>query len=137
MDYAQNDLTLTNKISKKVETSKKKVEYSVEISKGNVIVKNKNTGKKTTVYRKGNAKGLAQVNYYFYDATYILMVTEDGTLYANVYSSDKEDVKFRKIKMNMKVNSLMIRETVKRFYEYPIVSLYGVDKEGNWEIAKL
>ena len=65
------------------------------------------------------------------------MITDDGKLYANVYSSDKKDVKFRKIKMNMKVDSLMIRESVKRFYEYPIVSLYGIDKDGNWEIVKL
>lgn len=137
MDYAQNNLELTTKIKKKVETKNKSEEYIVEISKGNVIVKNKNTGKKTTAYRKGNAKYLSQVNFYFYDATFILMITDDGKLYANVYSSDKKDVKFRKIKMNMKVESLMIRESVKRFYEYPIVSLYGVDKDGNWEIAKL
>ncbi len=137
VNYTQSDLELSTKLTKKVETEKNTTEYSVEISKGNVILKNVNTGKKLKVYKKGNAKYLAQVDYYFYDTQYILIITDNGAVYANVYPNSSYDVKFRKIKMNMKVDKIMTRETNKRFYEYPIVSLFGVDKDGNWEAIKL
>ena len=137
LNYTQSDIELTTKLTKKVETKKSSTEYSVEIDNGNVVLKNVNTGKNLKVYKKGDAKYLAQVDYHFYDTQYILIITDKGAVYANVYPNSSYDVKFRKIKMNMKVDKLMVRETNKRFYEYPIVSLFGIDKDGNWEAIKL
>ena len=135
-NYSEKYLDLSNKITRKIETSKVSFEYSLEIVDGNVIATNLNTNKKETVYKKGNAKYLTSINYY-YNCEYTVIITDDGTLYANVYSNSKDLTKFRKIKTDNKISKIMVHETKKRFYEYPIVEVFGVDTEGNWESIKL
>lgn len=135
-NYTEKYLELSNKLSRKIETSKASYEYSLKIVDGNVIATNLNTNKKETVYKKGNAKYLSSINYY-YNCEYTVIITEDGTLYANVYSNSQDAMKFRKIKTDNKISKIMVHETVKRFYDYPIVEVFGVDEKGNWESIKL
>ena len=136
-NYKEESIALSNKLSKKVETSKNSYEYEFEVVNGNVVLTNLNSGLKEAVYTKGDAKGLAQVNYYYYDAAYVLIVTENGDLYANIYSNNKNQVKFRKIKTNNKIESFKVVEKTQKFYEYPQVELYGLDKNGDLESIKL
>ncbi len=135
-NYKEETITLSNKLTKKVETSKNSYEYELEIINGNVVLTNLNSGLKEAVYTKGNAKGLAQVNYY-YDAEYILVVTDNGELYTNIYSNKKNQVKFRKVKTNNKIESFKVVEKTQRFYEYPQVQLYGLNEDGDLELIRL
>lgn len=137
LNYHNIDLVLSDSLLKKVETSKSSIEYRLDIIDGNVISTNLNDGSKTKVYSKGNAKSLAQVDYYYYNSAYTLIVTDNGELYANVYQNNDYRVKFRKIKTDKKIEKLTTTETEKRFYDYPSVELYGVDLDGNWEPIKL
>lgn len=136
-DFVENDLTLSNKITKKVETAQNSIEYELQIVNGNVILINLNNGSKSAVYSKGDAKYLATVDYYYYDSAYILIITEDGSLYTNIYSNNDYHVKFKKIKTVNDVVSLKVLEKKQRFYEYPSVELYGVNSEGSWERIKM
>jgi len=136
-DRVEKNLVLSESITKKVETSQNSIEYEFRIVNGNVILINLNNGSKSAVYSKGDAKALATVNYYYYDSEYVLIITEDGSLYANVYANNDYHVKFKKIKTNNKVNGLMVIERPQRFYEYPSVELYGIDPNGSWERIKM
>ena len=84
-DYFEKDLVLSNKVTKKVETAQNSIEYELQIINGNVILINLNNGSKSAVYSKGDAKYLTTVDYY-YDSAYVLIITEDGSLYTNIYS---------------------------------------------------
>lgn len=136
-DFIEKDIELTTKLSKKVETSQNKFEYEFQIVDGNVILVNLNNGFKESVYSKGDAKFLAQVDFYFYDSAYTLIITEDGTLYANIYTNNNSKIKFKKIKTNNKISKLKVLEKEQRFYEYPSVEIFGVNSNGDWEKIKL
>lgn len=136
-DFTEKDIELTTKSSKNVETTQNKFEYEFQIVDGNVILVNLNNGFKESVYSKGDAKYLANVDYYFYDSLYTLIVTEDGSLYANIYTNNNSKIKFKKIKTNNKISGLKVIEKKQRFYEYPSVELYGVNSNGDWERIKL
>lgn len=136
-DFKEIDLELKTKLAKKVETSQNSFEYEFQIKDGNVILVNLNNGFKESVYSKGNAKYLAVVDYYFYDSAYTLIITDDGNIYANIYTNNSSNVKFKKIKTNNKVSGLKVLEREQRFYEYPSVELYGVSPNGDWERIKL
>ncbi len=137
LNYHNIDLVMSDNLLKKVESSRSSVEYKLIIKDGNVYSDNLNDGSRTIVYSKGDAKALAQVDFYYYNSAYVLIVTEDGSLYANLYTNNDYRVKFKKIKTNNRVTKLTTTETEKRFYDYPIVELYGVDQDGNWELIKL
>lgn len=136
-DFVEKEIELTTVLSKKVETAQNSYEYQVKIVNGNVVLINLNTGFKESVYSKGNAKFLAQVDYYYYDSTYILIITDEGEIYANIYSNNQSQIKFRKIKTNNNIVELKIIEKQQRFYEYPSVEIYGVNSKGDWERIKL
>ena len=136
-DFKEIDLELSTKVSKKVETSQNSFDYEFRIIDGNVVLVNLNTGFKESVYSKGNAKALAVVDYYYYNSAYTLIITDDGSLYANLYTNNNSNIKFKKIKTNNKVSSLKVLEREQRFYEYPSVELYGVNSNGDWEKIKL
>lgn len=136
-DFKEKELELTTKLSKKVETSQNSFDYEFQIIDGNVVLVNLNNGFKESVYSKGNAKYLTVVDYYFYNSAYTLIITEDGSLYANIYTNNNSKIKFRKIKTNNKVTGLKVLEREQRFYEYPSVELYGINSNGDWERIKL
>ena len=136
-DYFEKDLVLSNKVTKKVETAQNSIEYELQIINGNVILINLNNGSKSSVYSKGDAKFLTTVDYYYYDSAYVLIITEDGSLYTNIYSNNDYHVKFKKIKTVNDVRSLKVLEKKQRFYEYPSVELFGVNSEGSWEKIKM
>ncbi len=135
-DFIESDLNLVKSLTRKVENYNDTNEYKLEIQKGNVVEINLQNGKKSSVYSKGNAKYLAEVNYYYYDSKYILIITEDGDLYANIYKSGEPKVKFRKVKTSQKISSLKVLERKQKFYEYPSVEVYGTDSGDNWSIIK-
>ena len=113
------------------------ITYDVQIVDGNVIQKNVNTNTSSKIYTKGDAKYLAEVNYYFDDACYILVTTEDGDLYANVYKNNEDKAEFRKINTNFDIDNLKVREKELGFYDYPDVSLFGQEQDGKWKEIKL
>lgn len=136
-DFIEKDLELVTKMNKKVETAQNSFEYELDIINGNVVLINLDTGTKEAVYTKGDAKYLASVNFYYYDAAYILIITEDGSLYANIYTNNQNQIKFRKIKTNNKVTGLKVIERKLKFYEYPSVEVYGLNENNDWETIKL
>lgn len=131
------NLDLTNKLEKKVTNNRTQFNYSLEIVDGKVYLTSLTNGSKECVYSKGDAKYLTEVNFYYYDSSYLLLITEDGSLYSNIYSSNDYRFKFRKIRTNNYVNTMKVVETKQRFYEHPKVELFGVDEEGNWELIRL
>ena len=135
-NYTEKYLNLSTSVTKKIESSSVSYEYSLDIKDGNVVATNVNNGKKETVYKKGNAKYITSINYY-YNCEYIVIITDDGSLYANVYSNNQDLTKFRKVKMNNKVSKIVVHETKKRFYEYPIVEVFSIDENNNVEAIKL
>jgi len=135
--YLEKDIELTNKFIKKFENSKNSYEYELSIVNGNVVSKSLSTNNVETIYSKGDAKYLAELNYYYYDSKYIVIITENGELYANVYKSNQSQIKFRKVKTNNKVRSIKVIETTQRFYAYPAVKVFGVNDNGDWELIRL
>lgn len=135
-DFIEKDLDLVTSLDKKVETYKDSDEYTLEIQKGNVVQINLKDGSKSSVYSKGDAKYLTEVNYYYYDSKYIFVISEKGDLYVNVYKSGESKVKFRKIATNSKISSMKIVEKNQKFYAYPSVEVYGLDKDENLELIK-
>lgn len=136
-DSIEKDLELVNSLEKKVTTKNTKLNYRLDIEEGNVILTNLDSNKTKKIYSKGNAKYITEVNFYYYDATYLLIITEDGSLYSNIYSSVEDEIKFRKIKTNNKVTSMKVVETTQRFYEHPKVELFGLNETGDWELIRL
>lgn len=133
----EHNLELVTKLEKKVTNNRNQFNYSLEIVDGNVILTSLLNGSKEAVYSKGDAKYLTEVNFYYYDASFLLLITEDGSLYSNIYTSNDYRFKFRKIKTDNSVESLKVVETEQRFYEYPKVELYGVNKDNNTELIRL
>ena len=135
--YTERELGLSTKLTKKYENIKNSYEYELSVVDGNVISTSVATGNKESIYSKGDAKYIGEVNYYYYDSKYIIIVTENGEVYANIYKSNQSKMKFRKIATKNKVKDLKVTEKKQRFYEYPSVQLIGIDEEGNEELIKL
>ena len=131
----EKDLTVVKNITKTVAT--KGTSYELSIDKGNVYLTNLKTGSKRSVYSKGDAIGLSEVDLYYYDTQYVLVLTDTGDVYANVYKSSEEDVRFRLVSKGADVKSFRVLETNHHFYEYPAVELYGITESDNWELIKL
>lgn len=131
--YMEHDLELSTTLTKSYESVKNSYEYDLSIVNGNVISTSTTTGKKEAIYAKGDAKYIGEVNYYYYDAKYIVVLTEDGDLYVNLYKSNQNNIKFKKVNTKNKIKSLRISEKKQRFYEYPAVQLYGVSESGDME----
>ena len=134
-NYIEKEISLSKSIEKTV--SKNNETYKLSVSNGNVILTNTKTNRGRVVYSNGDARGLAEINYYYYDATYIVIVTNKGELYANVYKNNEADVYFRKVKLNNTINKLKVVEKELKFYEHPSIELFGLDDEDNWELIKL
>ena len=135
--YIEKDIELKDKFIKKFENSKNSYEYELSVVDGNVISKSLNTGNTEKIYSKGDAKYITELNYYYYDAKYIIIITENGELYANVYKSNQSKMKFKKVKTNNKVKGIKVVETTQRFYEHPAVKVFGVNENGDWELIRL
>ena len=135
--YIEKDIELSTSLIKKYENSKNSYEYELSVVNGNVISKSLNTGYTEKIYSKGDAKYITELNYYYYDSKYIIIITEDGELYANIYKSNQNKIKFRKIKTNNKVKGIKVVETTQRFYEYPAVQVFGLNEKGDWELIRL
>lgn len=133
----EKELPIVTNVTKTVKSSKNDTSYELAVVDGNVVLINLSTGVKRSVYSKGDAIGLAEVDYHYYDAQYVLLVTADGDVYANVYKSNQEDVRFVKVSSNANVKSLKVLETKHYFYEYPAVELYGITENDAWELIKL
>lgn len=137
VNYTEKELTLTNKLSKTVVVNGIATNYELEVVNGNVVQTNLDTGEKEAIYAKGDAAKISEVNYYYYNAAYILIVTEDGTLYSNVYKSSEDKTHFVRIKTNNEIQGLKVVEKTIQFYEYPSVELYGVNIKGDWEKIRI
>ena len=135
--YVEKDIELSTSMIKKFENSKNSYEYQLSVVDGNVISKSMNTGHTEKIYSKGDAKYITELNYYYYDAKYIVIITENGELYANIYKSNQSQMKFKKIKTNNKVRGIKVVETTQRFYEYPAVKVFGLNDNGDWELIRL
>lgn len=135
--YIEKNVNLVSTMKKSVTIDRSDKTYNLKIVKGNVYQVDIETGEETKVYYKGNAKYLAEVNFYFYDAAYTLIITEDGSLYANIYKNGDTRIKFRKVNTDFKITELKVLEKELKFYEYPNVALYGQSGDGNWKIIKL
>lgn len=136
-DFIEKDIKLVTKMNKKVETAQNSFEYELEIINGNVVLIDLDTGSKEAIYTKGDAKYLASVDFYYYDAAYTLIITADGNLYSNIYTDNQNKIKFRKINTNNKVTGLKVIERELKFYEYPSVEVYGLNDNKDWEMIKL
>lgn len=133
----EKNLELSTTLSKERVTNSNTYDNKLEIINGNVILIDTLTGKKTSVYSKGNAKSLAEVDYYYYNTSYILIITEEGEIYSNIYASSEGKYKFRKVKTNTKIESLKVVETEKKYFEYPSVTLYGLNENSDWELIRM
>lgn len=133
-NYVEKNLDLKKSINKTVVNEYEGKTYTLSIKDGDVVATDNNNFN-TVIYDKGDAKYLSEVNLYYYDTAYILIVTEQGELYANIYKSSDENVQFRKLDVN-NIQKLKVieRETL---YEYPSVELYGLDNNDKWGIIKL
>lgn len=132
-NYTEKEISLV----KSIEKNSNGVTYKLSIVNGHVVLTNTKTNKDKVVYANGDARGLAEINYYYYDATYIVIVTRSGELYANVFKNNEEDVYFRKVKLNNTINKLKVVEKDLKFYEHPAIELFGLDDKDNWELIKL
>lgn len=135
--YVEKNIELSTSLIKKFENSKNSYEYELSVVDGNVISKSLNTGRTEKIYSKGDAKYIAELNYYYYDSKYIVIITEKGELYANIYKSSQNNIMFKKIKTNNKVFGIKVIETSQRFYEYPAVKVFGVNENGDWELIRM
>ena len=135
--YLEKDVELSTKFIKKFENSKNSYEYELSVVNGDVISKSLSTGNIEKIYSKGDAKYIAELNYYYYDSKYIVIITENGELYANIYKSNQSQIKFRKVKTNNKVNSIKVVETTQKFYTNPAVKVFGINENGDWELIRL
>lgn len=136
-NYEEKELALVNNLNKTVIGEYDGKSYDLQIVDGNVILKDIATDLTRTIYDLGDAKYLSEVNLYYYNASYILIVTEKGELYANIYKSNDENIEFRKINLKNKIHSLKVIERKIAFYDDPSVELYGLNEDGHWEIIKL
>jgi hypothetical protein len=134
---SEKDLSIVSSVTKTVSTSKKDTSYELQVLNGNVVLINLSDGTKRSVYSKGDAIGLSEVDLYYYDTQYILVLTESGDVYANVYKSNEENVRFRLVSKGSDVKKIKVLETNHYFYEYPSVEIYGVTENNNWELIKL
>ena len=135
--YSEKELELSTSLTKKYENVKNSYEYELNVVDGNVVSTSASTGNKESIYSKGDAKYIGEVNYYYYDSKYIIIVTENGEIYANIYKSNQSKMKFRKVATNNKIKELKVVEKKQRFYEYPAVQLFGIDENGNEELIRL
>ena len=132
---SEKDLSVVKNVTKT--DSKNGTSYELTVEDGNVYLTNLKNNKKRSVYSKGDAAGLAEVDLYYYDTQYILILSDSGDVYANVYKSNEEDVRFRLVSHDADIKSFKVLETNHYFYEYPAVELYGVSDNDNWELIKL
>ena len=136
--YSSKDLVFKSTIKKEVTNNNRVKNYQLKVQNGNVYLINTSNGSKKVVYSKGNAKYLTEVNLYYYDTAYALIITDSGELYANIYRSNEENIMFRKIKTKTRINKLVALEyTFSSFKLYPRVQLYNVDPFGGRELIKL
>lgn len=131
------DPELTTSIEKDGTNDKGSFSYRLDIVNGNVIKTNELTGGRDFVYDGGNALYLSEVNYYYYGAAYIVIITDNGDLYSNVYTNSEGIHEFRKVNTNSPVASLKVLEHELKYSEYPNVEVYGVDASGNWELIRM
>lgn len=128
---------LTTSLEKDGTNGKDSFSYKLEIINGNVVKTNDLTGDVSFVYEGGNAQYLTEVNYYYYGATYIVIITDNGDLYSNAYATGEGLLAFRKVRTNSPVTSIKVLEHELKYSEYPNVEVYGVDAGGNWELIRM
>lgn len=131
------DPRLTTSMEKEGTVGKDSFSYRLDIVRGNVIKTNELTGGRSVVYDGGNAQYLSEVNYYYYGATYIVIITDNGDLYSNVYTNNEGIHEFRKVETNNPIVKLKVLEHELKYSEYPNVEVYGVDVAGNWELIRM
>ncbi len=136
-EYEEKSIDLVDVVDRTVRVDGLVKNYQVKIKEGKVVQVDLDTGKEMKVYDKDNAQFLVEVNFYYYDSAYILMITDDGQLYTNIYKSSNDPIKFRKVETSTPVKKMKVIERDLKFYEYPNVELYATNDDENWEKIKL